>query len=131
MDEGRNMILLFPTLIHFKTKAAKKKFNPKMHIFYSQRVVDIPDGLPKWSEANDKSDLIEDSPAKAIKDYKKKQKEDKEKEEKNVEVENMNEDEDEEEEEEEEEEAEDEFDDDEDMETEDDGETNIGSKGDK
>jgi hypothetical protein len=125
MDEGRNMILLFPTLIHFKTKAAKKKFNPKMHIFYSQRVVDIPDGLPKWSEANDKSDLIEDSPAKAIKDYKKKQDEDKEKEEKEADDEDISEDETEEQ-EGEEEEAEDE---DEDMETDDDGETNTGSKG--
>ncbi|KAL9123373.1 MAG: hypothetical protein Q9187_000055 [Circinaria calcarea] len=35
------------------------------HIFYSHRVVDIPDGKPKWSEMNDQSDLIEDSPSDA------------------------------------------------------------------
>lgn len=28
MDEGRNMILLFPTLIHFKSNEDKKKFAP-------------------------------------------------------------------------------------------------------
>ena len=36
-------------------------------MFYSQRVVDIPDGKPKWTGLNDKSDLIEDSPADAKK----------------------------------------------------------------
>lgn len=49
MDEGRNMILLFPPLIHFKSAEDKKKFQPRCHMFYGQRVIDIPDGLPKWS----------------------------------------------------------------------------------
>jgi hypothetical protein len=31
-------------------------------MFYHQRVVDIPDGKPKWNGLNDASDLIEDSP---------------------------------------------------------------------
>lgn len=31
-------------------------------MFYNRRVVDIPDGKPKWTGLNDKSDLIEDSP---------------------------------------------------------------------
>jgi len=31
-------------------------------MFYHQRVVDIPDGKPKWKGLNDASDLIEDSP---------------------------------------------------------------------
>ena len=31
-------------------------------MFYSRRVVDIPDGKPKWTGLNEKSDLIEDSP---------------------------------------------------------------------
>ncbi len=48
MDEGRNMILLFPSLVKFPDKAAKDKFKPRCHMFYSQRVMDIPDGLPKW-----------------------------------------------------------------------------------
>lgn len=45
------------------------------HIFYSQRVVDIPDGKPKWSEMNKKSDLIEDSPPEEIKKRKREQEE--------------------------------------------------------
>ena len=39
----------------------------RCHIFYSHRVVDIPDGKPKWSGMNDQSDLIEDSPSDAKK----------------------------------------------------------------
>jgi len=62
MDEGRNMILLFPTLIKFKSAEERKHFDISCHMFYSQRVVDIPDGRPKWTGMNDKSDLIEDSP---------------------------------------------------------------------
>lgn len=49
MDEGRNMVLLFPSLIHFKSDEDKTKFKPRLHMFYGQRVIDIPDGLPKWS----------------------------------------------------------------------------------
>lgn len=61
------MILLFPSLIKFKSVKDKKNFDPTCHMFYSKRLVDIPDGLPKWSEMQNKSDLIEDSPPEAIK----------------------------------------------------------------
>ncbi|RAL61579.1 hypothetical protein DID88_009618 [Monilinia fructigena] len=53
-------------LIKFKSQEEKGKFNPTCHMFYSQRLVDLPDGLPKWTGLNDKSDLIEDSPPEAI-----------------------------------------------------------------
>jgi len=66
------MILLFPSLINFKSAAERKKFDPSCHIFYGQRLLDIPDGLPKWSGMNDKSDLIGDSPPEAIRKRKKK-----------------------------------------------------------
>lgn len=36
-------------------------------MFYSRRVVDIPDGKPKWTGLNEKSELIEDSPPEAKK----------------------------------------------------------------
>lgn len=36
-------------------------------MFYEQRVVDIPDGLPKWSGMSGKTDLIGDSPAEDVK----------------------------------------------------------------
>ncbi|MCJ1409495.1 hypothetical protein MMC19_003576 [Ptychographa xylographoides] len=64
MDEGRRMILLFPTLI--KSDGDRKRFMenfaPTCHMFYSHRVVDIPDGKPKWSGMQNDSDLIEDTP---------------------------------------------------------------------
>ena len=34
----------------------------RCHMFYDRRVVDIPDGKPKWTGLNNQSDLIEDSP---------------------------------------------------------------------
>jgi hypothetical protein len=49
-DEGRNMWLAFPTLFDFGIPAkVPEAFQPTCHIFYSMRVMDIADGLPKWS----------------------------------------------------------------------------------
>jgi hypothetical protein len=62
MDEGRNMVLLFPSLIKMKNQKERDNFKPHCHMFYAQRHVDIPDGLPKWSGMEKESDLIEDSP---------------------------------------------------------------------
>ncbi|KAH8656531.1 Mss4-like protein, partial [Tricladium varicosporioides] len=64
-DEGRRIILLFPSLIKFKTKEEKKNFDPTCHMFYSKRLLDIPDGLPKWSGMQNDSDLIEGTPPEA------------------------------------------------------------------
>ena len=36
-------------------------------MFYTQRIVDIPDGLPKWSGMSGESELIADSPAEEVK----------------------------------------------------------------
>jgi len=47
-------------------------------MFYEQRVVDIPDGLPKWSGMSGKSDLIADSPAEDVKKRKREIEEEKE-----------------------------------------------------
>lgn len=41
-------------------------------MFYGQRVVDVPDGLPKWDGLNDDSSLIEDSPPEDIKELERK-----------------------------------------------------------
>ncbi|KAJ5089010.1 hypothetical protein N7532_007694 [Penicillium argentinense] len=65
MDEGRNTCLLFPQLIEFAGSPEEKKnqrnlFKPTCHIFYEQRVMDIPDGIPKWSAMNDDSDRLDD-----------------------------------------------------------------------
>ncbi|KAI1191463.1 Mss4-like protein [Nemania serpens] len=60
MDEGRNMALMFPSIIRFESTEDKKLFDPECHIFYAQRVVDMPDGKPKWAGLDDKSELIKD-----------------------------------------------------------------------
>lgn len=72
MDEGRNMILLFPSLINFKNAEDMALFKPRCHMFYGQRVMDIPDGLPKWTGLNDASDLIEDSPPEKVREIERK-----------------------------------------------------------
>ncbi|KAK5126538.1 hypothetical protein LTR08_004666 [Meristemomyces frigidus] len=75
MDEGRNMILLFPSLVHLKTDQDKANFKPRCHMFYGQRVMDIPDGLPKWSGISGESDLIEDSPPEQVREHERKREE--------------------------------------------------------
>jgi hypothetical protein len=55
-DEGRNMWLAFPTLFDFGTPPnVPNKFKPTCHVFYTQRVIDINDHLPKWSGHKNKS----------------------------------------------------------------------------
>jgi len=57
-DEGRNMWLAFPSLFDFGETGAlnvPEKFKPTCHIFYSARVIDIHDNLPKWSAHKNKS----------------------------------------------------------------------------
>ena len=73
MDEGRNMILLFPTLVNIQTEEDKAKWRPRCHMFYNQRVIDIPDGLPKWTGLNQSSDLIEDSPPELVREVSRRQ----------------------------------------------------------
>lgn len=48
-------------------------------MFYGQRVMDIPDGLPKWSGLSGSSDMIEDSPPEAVKEYERKREEERKK----------------------------------------------------
>ncbi|KAH9909614.1 glutathione-dependent formaldehyde-activating, GFA [Xylariomycetidae sp. FL2044] len=60
MDEGRNMVLMFPAIIKFGDPEHKKLFDPECHIFYSQRVVDLPDGKPKWTGLDRTSKLMKE-----------------------------------------------------------------------
>lgn len=46
--------------------------NHKCHVFYGQRVMDIPDGLPKWLGLNNESDLLEDSPPELVRESERK-----------------------------------------------------------
>ena len=58
-DEGRRMWLAFPSLFDFgHVSKAPASFKPTCHIFYSLRVVDVNDDLPKWSGHKNSSDLL-------------------------------------------------------------------------
>ena len=58
-DEGRRMWLAFPTLFDFRQGAeTPDSFKPTCHIFYSQRLIDISDNLPKWSGHKNHSALL-------------------------------------------------------------------------
>ena len=58
-DEGRRMWLAFPTLFEFGAPSQiPEAFRPTCHIFYGQRVVDVDDGLPKWSGHKNASEKI-------------------------------------------------------------------------
>jgi hypothetical protein len=41
-------------------------------MFYGQRVMDIPDGLPKWTGIDKVSELIEDSPPELVREIERK-----------------------------------------------------------
>ncbi|KAI0852288.1 Mss4-like protein [Daldinia vernicosa] len=60
MDEGRNMVLMFPGIIKFGDAERRKLFDAQCHIFYSQRVVDMHDGKPKWSKLDGQSELMKE-----------------------------------------------------------------------
>jgi hypothetical protein len=48
-------------------------------MFYGQRAIDLPDGLPKWSGINDESELMEDSPPEAYRALEEKKRKEREK----------------------------------------------------
>lgn len=56
-DEGRRMWLAFPTLFDFEG-SVPESFQPSCHIFYGARVMDMNDGVPKWSGHKNKSKLL-------------------------------------------------------------------------
>jgi hypothetical protein len=41
-------------------KGLPEKLKAQCHIFYERRVIDIPDGLPKWRKHKDESELMGD-----------------------------------------------------------------------
>ncbi|KAH8895859.1 hypothetical protein GQ53DRAFT_640694 [Thozetella sp. PMI_491] len=62
MDEGRNMALVFPSLVEgIESPEGRKAFRAQCHLFYGHRVVDFHgDGLEKWSALNGESSLMDD-----------------------------------------------------------------------
>ena len=41
-------------------------------MFYTQRLMDIPDGVPKWTGINKESELMEDTDKEAVQDRERK-----------------------------------------------------------
>lgn len=80
-DEGRSTVLAYPSAFKFKDHKVPLDFQPTAHIFYSQRyaiqnfqispvtdivvtsVMDVPDGVPKWSGHKGHSELIQEMSA--------------------------------------------------------------------
>ena len=57
-DEGRNTVLAYPSSFKFQDGKVPLDFQPTAHIFYSQRVMEVPDGVPKWSGHKGESELL-------------------------------------------------------------------------
>ncbi len=61
MDEGRNMILLFPTLVEgINTARGREASRPRSHMFYPQRGVDFGGRVKKFKGLQDQSPLVDD-----------------------------------------------------------------------
>ena len=61
-DEGRRMWLAFPSLFAFAQGVVPPAFQPTCHIFYSARVIDMHDNLPKWAGHKNKSERMDITP---------------------------------------------------------------------
>jgi hypothetical protein len=61
-DEGRNMVLVYPSTMGFERGKVPRDFQPSAHIFYEERVMDVQDGVPKWSKHKGKegSELMDE-----------------------------------------------------------------------
>lgn len=57
-DEGRNMIMAYPSSFLFEDGKIPLKFQPSAHIFYESRVMNVRDGVPKWSGHKGESELM-------------------------------------------------------------------------
>jgi|SRR5579871_2800239 hypothetical protein len=64
MVEGRNMFIAFPPTFVFPS-GLPKTFLPTHHIFYSQRLFDMKDGLPKYARHKDEGEPMVDEEEKA------------------------------------------------------------------
>lgn len=58
LDEGRTMVMAYPPSFGFKDQQIPDAFAPSCHIFYKNRVINVDDGVPKWSGHKDKSELM-------------------------------------------------------------------------
>lgn len=65
MDEGRNMVMLFPELVQgVRSARGRAAFQVREHICWPGRVVDegvfAGDGVRKWAGVDGRSELVDD-----------------------------------------------------------------------
>ncbi|PWN17787.1 hypothetical protein BCV69DRAFT_253768 [Microstroma glucosiphilum] len=58
LDEGRNMLMAYPSSFNFPDGNVPPSFSPSCHIFYKEAIIEIDDGVPKWSGHKDTSELM-------------------------------------------------------------------------
>jgi len=59
-DEGRNMMLMYPSTWDFEKTEDRAPFMPERHIFYAQRAIDVEDGKDKWEGMADDSKKMDE-----------------------------------------------------------------------
>ncbi|CAO1624827.1 unnamed protein product [Parajaminaea phylloscopi] len=57
-DEGRRVVLAYPSSFDFKDGKVPKEFAPTCHIFYGEAIIEVDDGVPKWSGHKNDSELL-------------------------------------------------------------------------
>ncbi|SJX62147.1 uncharacterized protein SRS1_12995 [Sporisorium reilianum f. sp. reilianum] len=61
-DEGRNMVMAYPSSFVFKDNHVPAVFAPTAHIFYAERVLDLDDDIPKWAGHKNTSEQLPHAP---------------------------------------------------------------------
>ncbi|KAG2140132.1 Mss4-like protein [Suillus clintonianus] len=59
-DEGKRMVLAYPSGFKFPPIKARLNFQPSCHIFYGHRVMEVCDGIPKWRGHKNDSELMQE-----------------------------------------------------------------------
>ncbi|KAF7971010.1 hypothetical protein HWV62_22277 [Athelia sp. TMB] len=59
-DEGCNTVLAYPSSFTFPDGKVPMDFQPTAHIFYAECVMEVPDGIPKWSGHKGSSTLMQE-----------------------------------------------------------------------
>ena len=65
------MMMVLPTTISFGDAGVPDTFKPTAHVFYGSRVLDMIDGVPKWSGIDGKSDEIDEHEEHKVSHHKK------------------------------------------------------------
>jgi len=59
-DEGKNKMLMYPSLIDFNDRTEREPFLPERHVFYKMRAIDVHDGNPKFEGLQNETPLMDE-----------------------------------------------------------------------